>query len=916
MTTTLERLQVALADRYRVIRELGSGGMATVYLAHDLKHERDVAIKVLKPELAAVIGAERFLTEIKTTANLQHPHILPLFDSGAVDGVLFYVMPFIAGETLRDRITREKQLPIADAIRIASEIGAALDYAHGKGVIHRDIKPENVLLHAGQALVADFGIALAASRAGGTRMTETGMSLGTPHYMSPEQAMGERDIDARSDVYALGAVTYEMLLGEPPFTGPTAQSIVAKVLSEKPARLTARRDRIPEYVDDAVLTALEKLPADRFANAKQFVDALHGNAANASAADRHRVTRKSNVGWRSRAHDPAFRVLAAVALAAVIATGWMMFNQPLSTPVALASPIMLRLSLAPGDSIAGSVIDNFVNRHRPSRTAFAISSDGNSFVFVGQRKGVRQLFLRPLGGESASPLQGTEGAESPFFSPNGEAVGYWSEGRLMRVGASGGQPTQIANVARISGASWGDDNRIAVGASGVGVIVFSSTGATAPDTVAGPDLSLPQFLPGGKTLLVTRQRSTFTLDSYSIEVITANGTRKHLLDNAADARYVPTGHIVFGRLGTLVAVPFDASRLEVTGSPVVLVGDVMQSLNGDAPIALTGAMQAAISPAGHLLYLTGGLTPDWLRHLSWLDRQGRETTIAAAGEKPFFALRLSPDGSRVAVTSLGMLDALHVFDFARGSLQTLADPGLQLWPLWSPDGLRIVRRGTVHDSTALVWSLADGSRPASPIAPGPLVFENPVFWSSDGRELFVNGSQGEGMHAITLADGKRRKIDNLPSDMSFPTLSPDGKWLAYCASEDGSTTQQVFVQPWPSLDRKFKVSTNGGNSVVWTRNGAEIVFTEWSVDSAGETPSRFMAAAVSTASGFSASTPRELFTAIIAMASDVRAFDATPDGSRFLVVSGLRTQAPAGEPRVIINWFAELRKLSARKASQ
>ncbi|MBK8006006.1 MAG: serine/threonine protein kinase [Gemmatimonadetes bacterium] len=274
MTDAFPRLTAALADRYRVERELGQGGMATVYLAQDLKHERKVAIKVLRPELAAVIGAERFLAEIKTTANLQHPHILPLFDSGEVDGQLFYVMPYVEGESLRDRLTRETQLPVGDAVRCATEVASALDYAHRRGVIHRDIKPENILLHEGRALVADFGIALAASKAGGTRMTETGMSLGTPHYMSPEQAMGEREITARSDVYALGCVLYELLSGEPPFTGPTAQAIVAKVVTEEPRPLVPKRHTIPPHVEAAVLTALEKVQADRFASAAEFTAAL------------------------------------------------------------------------------------------------------------------------------------------------------------------------------------------------------------------------------------------------------------------------------------------------------------------------------------------------------------------------------------------------------------------------------------------------------------------------------------------------------------------------------------------------------------------------------------------------------------------------------------------------------------------
>ena len=269
-----QRLSTALSERYKIERELGQGGMATVYLAEDLKHRRKVAIKVLRPELAAVIGAERFVREIQTIAALQHPHILGLIDSGELNGTAYYVMPFIEGESLRDRITREKQLSIADSVRIATEVASALDYAHRHGVIHRDIKPENILMHDGQALVADFGIALAVSSAGGSRMTETGMSLGTPHYMSPEQAMGERTITARSDIYALGCVTYEMLTGDPPFTGSTAQAIVAKMMTEKPIAPSRVRDTVPAAVEDAVLTALAKLPADRFTSAAEFASAL------------------------------------------------------------------------------------------------------------------------------------------------------------------------------------------------------------------------------------------------------------------------------------------------------------------------------------------------------------------------------------------------------------------------------------------------------------------------------------------------------------------------------------------------------------------------------------------------------------------------------------------------------------------
>ncbi|MEO7521323.1 MAG: serine/threonine-protein kinase, partial [Gemmatimonas sp.] len=267
-------MTAALADRYRIERELGMGGMATVYLADDLKHKRRVAVKVLKPELAAVIGAERFLQEITTTASLQHPHILPLFDSGSADEFLYYVMPFIDGETLRAKLDRETQLGVAEAVKIATDVADALHYAHTNGVIHRDIKPENILLANGRPMVADFGIALALSAAAGGRMTETGLSLGTPHYMSPEQATAEKEISARSDVYSLASVLYEMLAGQPPHLGGSAQQIIMKIIAEPAQPVTMHRKAVPPNVAAAIAQSLEKLPADRLESAAAFARAL------------------------------------------------------------------------------------------------------------------------------------------------------------------------------------------------------------------------------------------------------------------------------------------------------------------------------------------------------------------------------------------------------------------------------------------------------------------------------------------------------------------------------------------------------------------------------------------------------------------------------------------------------------------
>ena len=411
MTELLERLHAALADNYEVERELGQGGMATVYLANDVKHHRKVAIKVLKPELAAVLGAERFLAEIRTTANLQHPHILPLFDSGIADGFLYYVMPFVEGESLRDRLKREQQLPIADAVRIASEVAGALDYAHRHNVIHRDIKPENILLHDGRALVADFGIALAASHAGGSRMTETGMSLGTPHYMSPEQAMGQREITARSDIYSLGAMTYEMLVGEPPFTGPTAQAIVARVMTETPAPPSRHRDTVPEAVDDAVLTALAKLPADRFATAAEFAAALTGDVVPARRSTRA-MTRAQPVAPRGR-RGVLYGGLAVAALLARRRHRRSHRPAPRAGAAGSDAPVT-RFVLQPG---AGAEVAFPVGN---MTTYLALSPDGQQVVYAAQHGGPGwALDIRPSTSSTPAPCRGPRVARTRSSRPTG-----------------------------------------------------------------------------------------------------------------------------------------------------------------------------------------------------------------------------------------------------------------------------------------------------------------------------------------------------------------------------------------------------------------------------------------------------------------------------------------------------------------
>ncbi len=394
MNSTLDRLTAALSDRYRLERELGAGGMATVYLAHDIKHDRHVALKVLKPELAAVLGAERFLAEIKVTANLQHPNLLPLFDSGAADGFLYYVMPYIEGETLRARIDRERQLPVEETTRLVELIAGALDYAHARGVVHRDLKPENILLQAGQPVVADFGIALAVANAGGARVTETGLSLGTPHYMSPEQAAGDRAVDARSDQYSLGAVTYEMLVGEPPHTGPTAQVVIARLMTEPARSIRTARPALPVTTDRAILRALAKSPADRFASCEEFVRAI---AVDAAAV---RPRRNIMVG-------AGLTALVLVALAA----WWATTRRPDAGPSAVGgerSIAVLPLVNVGGDSTQEFFADGMTEELANALgrvPGLRVAARTSAFSF----KGRRDIDVRDVGNQLgvANVLQGT-----------------------------------------------------------------------------------------------------------------------------------------------------------------------------------------------------------------------------------------------------------------------------------------------------------------------------------------------------------------------------------------------------------------------------------------------------------------------------------------------------------------------------
>jgi serine/threonine-protein kinase len=884
MPAPFDRLASAITGSYRIERELGQGGMATVYLAHDLKHDRKVAIKVLRPELAAVIGAERFLREIKTIATLQHPHILGLIDSGEANGTAWYVMPFVEGESLRERLSREKQLPIAEAVRIATETAGALDYAHRHGVIHRDIKPENILLHDGAALVADFGIALAVSAAGGSRMTETGMSLGTPHYMSPEQAMGEREITARADVYALGCVLYEMLTGDPPFTGSTAQAIVARVMTESPRPITTQRHTVPAHVEAAVLTALEKLPADRFGTAGEFAAALGGPADGRTGGPR--VTRPFA---RPPVRLSVYLTVATVALLlALAAWGWL--RHPPAAEVSRQRVVLWRHPF-------GQFLSPGVERHA---TQAAIAPDGSSIVFSDSVAGGLQL-MRKLRGESEpAPIAGTEGAVSPFFSPDGAWIGYLTtDGKIRKVPVAGGGSVTVATDANAvyNAAAWLDDGTIVYVANRLALQRVSADGGASSvvrdDSLSERRRTIPAMspLPGSRGFLYTSCPGNCAIESAVYVFDLAADSGRPLVANAAGAWYVPTGHLVYtDRAGGLFAARFDPARLALTSGPVPVIEGVVPA-------------SVAVSASGTLLYSVGagGGAPS---ELVWVSRDGRTLPFDSTWNGQFEYPALSPDGRSLAVTVRE--GAAHLWIWrSDGTRQKLTQEGTVNWrPAWTPDGRSVAylsnARGQVsQDDFDAYLAPVDGSAP-----PRLLLRHGFGLWevefSRDNQWLvFRSDEAGDNANIRARRLSGDTAMIGLVVDRYLSTqidLSPDGRWLAYVSNSSGQ--REVYVAPFPSMASIRLISRDGGTEPRWARSGRELFF---------KSRNQLMAISVTPGPALVTGVPRPLFSvAGFRSARNRQQYDVSPDDGRFVMIRDLRGEHP-GDVVYVENWFRELR---------
>jgi len=911
MADAFDRLAAALADRYRIDRELGQGGMATVYLADDLKHDRKVALKVLRPELAAVLGAERFVQEIKTTAGLQHPHILPLYDSGSavgrLDGLtagstdatgeqqaaqpssrhaaefLYYVMPYIQGETLRDRLNRETQLGVDEAIKITTEVADALEYAHEQGVIHRDIKPENILIQNGRAIVADFGIALAVSAAAGGRMTETGLSLGTPHYMSPEQATAEKEITARSDVYSLASVLYEMLAGQPPHLGGSAQQIIMKIIAEPVAEVTTLRRSVPPNVAAALGKALETLPADRFESARTFAEALTNQQF------------IGTVGTAASVGPPVRRALTTLLAATTIffaaLAAWVLTRPTSPRPVTRVG-----LALPPEQA--------------PDPRGFALAtSDGSRIVYVGpsQQAGVTQLWVKARDQLTATPLPGTLAPSAAVISPDDAWLAVVQGDSLRKMPITGGALISLAGgVSNAQGSvAWLDDGTLVYAARQPAQLVRIAD-AGGPGTVLWSSDSLTPWslspLPGSRGVLFAacpppcNRSAAWVLDL-------RNDSAHVVMPDAQSAFYVSTRHLVYvDRDQTALAVPFDLASLATRGPPLAVLDSVAQ----------TGAFPYFwVSTGGTVVMRSGGSPDSRELNLTWVDQSGRETVVDSSfrfrvtptGD---YGWALSPDGSRVAMslhTASG--DDLWIKPVPRGpALRITYGAGHEFRPRWRPDGTWV----TFVADSGFYMRRADGTGSDSALWRGALGAPNECVLSPDGRWLVfrtgavTSASGGRDILGLRLGvDTAPVPLVVTPYDEMAIALSPDGRWLAYQSDETGRL--EVYVRPFPNTgDAKVRVSSEGGTAPLWARNGRELFYLR------GD--NMMMAVTVTTTPMLKFGEPRELFRVRESLmqlgALYYTPWDVAPDG-RFIMVRSVNAAREASTPLIVVeNWLEEL----------
>ena len=865
MSEVVDSWTEELAPHYRIertptgeLRLLGKGGMASVYAAIDLKHHRKVALKLLRPNVAAVVGAERFLHEIRVTANLQHPHILALLDSGVViqdeagskQTLPYYVMPLVEGESLRDRLTREIQLPVEAALEITKAVASALDYAHRHGVVHRDIKPENILLADGDALIADFGIALALSAAGGARLTYSGIAIGTPHYMSPEQSSAERAVSARADIYALGCVVYEMLAGEPPFTGPTAQAIAAKAATDAPRPLVAGRPSVPTWVDRAVAKALAKLPADRFETAGQFAAAL----VTPGPSDFHPTTPipASTTGGRRARITRATAGLAAV------------------TALMIGAGVLGRMSVDRAqrahERVAFSLEadSNQIDEHYayPVR----ISRDGRRIVYVARTPNGTMLVIRGLSDRQARPIAGTEGASSPAFSPDGDSVAFVVNSTLRKMSVDGGLSVVLADHLGgpefFNGLDWGAGGTL-VYADGRPTRLFtvSSAAGASPRLIVADSACgyyAPTLLPGGRVVLAECDTDP-AAELAAVPLF--SGPPRRLGIHGAGPHYVAGQLLYADPDGTLRSQRFRPTTLTTEGTAVAIGRVGGEGHNYD------------VSESGTLVTVVGR---DQTK-LAVVDRNHSERVLLI-GDLQF--PRFSPDGTRLAYLKRGgpTITGIWIRSLAQGTDQRVVADENPLFLAWSPDGHRIVFSSNKLDDWELWIVGTDGVSAAQRLLARPKWQWDAAF-TRDGKWIIFaeGGEQSEADIAVmsTKPPARPEMLVKTAAYEAEPTVSPNGRWLAYVSNETG--TFEVYVRPFQGVGERQLISVGGGDEPVWSGDGRSILYRQGS---------KLVKAAVVAGDSFRVRDRQVLFDRPDDLVRPVqRHYDVSADGSTFAFIT-------------------------------
>jgi serine/threonine-protein kinase len=915
-------------SHYEVLDKLGSGGMGVVYRARDPRLDRDVAVKVLPEEVATdPERLRRFQNEAKAAGALNHPNILAVHDVGTHEGRPYVVTELLEGATLRERMA-ESSLPVEKAVDYGVQIARGLAAAHDKGIVHRDIKPENLFVtRDGLVKILDFGLAklraperriegLATDMETVSRTTDPGRVMGTVGYMSPEQVRGQA-VDHRSDIFSFGTVLYEMLSGRRAFERDSGVEVLNAILKEEPPEIAATERGLPPHLDRILRRCLQKQPDERFHSARDLAFNLEAILTEPATAPSKAAPRKR----RRMAYWVSGALVAGLLLGGSVIWALWRLAEP-ARPV-----VRMRMGVQPAEQLGGGdpTERGYLGLQRPSRTDLVFSPDGSFLVFTGVKDGQSQLYLRRITESEASPIPGTENALSPFFSPDGEWLGFWTgpdiqaKGEIKKVSMAGGLPVTVCGTGVAPfGASWGSDDTIVLGSQIGGLMRVSAEGGTPEELTKMEEGEfshrLPHFLPDGEGVLFTvlKGYSSWT-DAKILVQVTATGERRVLLEGAADARYVHTGHLVYAFEGTLTAVPFDPVRLEVTGGAVPMIQGLMQAIETPTGSTDTGAAQFSVSNSGTLAYLEGGVFPESKGSLVWVDRKGTAEPLGAP-EKNYWNPRLSPDSRHVAV-AVEVKDhtELCLFDISRRTLTPLMHEGVSGSPIWTPDGNWIVF-GLISNGTGdLVRIAADGSGAAERLATSE-VYPIPSSFTPDGKELvFLDWApEASDIRVLPLDGGvgNPRPVIETRFYETHPALSPDGRWLAYASDESGRT--EVYVQKYPGPGAKIRISIDGGQSPAWRGDGHELYFRSWEgVSITGGLPfGRIMAVDITTDPTLSAGRPRLLFEGPYEAVVFTRNYDVTPDGQRFLMVKPVEHPAqPVTHINVVLNWLEELERL-------